>query len=149
MAKDGAKIEGMDELLAEVESIKTKMARLGKVDGEAGIFEDYRANVENAPDTHPVKYMWWQNYGWTSTAGNKIAGRFWLQKSVEANKKRWIENYRAYAYSLAKGRPWDPMYMDSLMRIAVDDIKRQIMDDDVIDTTEGYMSVTHKVINRG
>lgn len=149
MAKDGAKIEGMKDLLVEIEGVKTKMTKLGRMSGEAGIFEDYRAYVENAPDTHPVKYMWWQNYGWTSTAGKKIAGRYWLQKAVEANKKRWIENYRAYTYSLAKGRPWDSEYIDTLMKVAVDDIKRQIMEDDVIDTTEGYMSVTYKVINRG
>lgn len=149
MAKDGAKIEGMDELLVEVESIKTKMARLGNVEGEAGIFEDYRANVEDAPKTHPAKYMWWQNYGWTTTAGNRIEGRFWLQKAVEANKKRWIQNYRAYAYRLAQGDPWDAGYMDSLMKFTVDGIQRQIIDDDVIDTTEGYMSVTYKVTSRG
>lgn len=149
MAKDGAKIEGMDELLADVRSIKTKLARLGKVDGESGIFEDYRAYVEGAPEVHPVKYMWWQNYGWTTKSGRKVAGRFWLQKAVEANKKRWIENYQAYAYRLAKGDPWDAGYMDSLMKFTVDGIQKQIVEDDVIDTTEGLMSVTYKVINRG
>lgn len=149
MAKDGVEIIGMDKLQAKVDSIKTNMARLGNVEGEAGIFKDYRANVENAPEEHPVRYMWWQNYGWTSTAGNKIAGRFWLQKAVEANKKRWIENYQAYAYKIAQGAPWQADFMESLMKFTVDGIQRQIIEDDVIDTTEGYMSVTYKVINGG
>lgn len=131
--------------LNDLKEVKTNLIRLGKLEGEAGLFEDHRANIEGAPDEHPVKYMWWQNYGWTSVAGNWIPGRFWLQKAVEANKKQWINAYTEYTRAIREGSPWNADFMKHLMQTVTVDIKDQIAEDDVIDTTEGYESVTYKI----
>lgn len=139
------KIDGMKRTLDNLKRIQTNVARLGRAEGQAGIFPDHRANIPDAPSEHPANYMWWQNYGYTLRNGRKMAGRHWVQKTIDKNERVWMNQFQAYAAAVAKGQPWDEDFMQSLMGTVAKDLKSQIVESDVLDTTEGYESVIARV----